>query len=109
MSKTNILLAAMTSVGLASVAFSGAVNAADAPKKYNIYCVTCHESGVAGAPKTGDKEAWAAREKLVGGIDALVASSKAGKGAMPKNGLCADCSDADLKQLIQFMSGTNTK
>ena len=75
---------------------------AEAPAKYNMYCVGCHATGAAGAPKTGDKAAWEAR--LAGGIDALVASAKKGKNAMPPMGLCADCSDDELKAIIEFMA-----
>ena len=75
---------------------------AEAPAKYNMYCVACHGTGAAGAPKTGDKAAWEPR--LAAGIDALVTSSKKGKNAMPPMGLCNDCIDAELKELIEFMS-----
>jgi cytochrome c5 len=37
------------------------------------------------------------------GIDALVASAKKGKNAMPPMGTCMDCSDAELKAAIEFM------
>jgi cytochrome c5 len=44
-------------------------------------CNACHEAGAAGAPKLGDKAAWAPRIKT--GFDALVQSVIKGKGAMP--------------------------
>ena len=75
---------------------------AEAPAKYNMYCVGCHATGAAGAPKTGDKAAWEPR--LAAGIDAMVASAKKGKNAMPPMGLCADCSDDELKAIIEFMA-----
>jgi cytochrome c5 len=87
----------------AIVALGLSVNVqAEAPAKYNMFCNACHGTGAAGAPKTGDKAAWEPR--LANGIDALVASSKKGKNAMPPMGLCNDCSDAELKQLIEYMS-----
>lgn len=76
--------------------------AAEPPAKYSQFCVACHSTGVAGAPKTGDKAAWDAR--LAVGMDALIASAKKGKNAMPPMGLCASCSDAELKELIEFMA-----
>ncbi|MFT6915505.1 MAG: cytochrome c5 [Motiliproteus sp.] len=81
---------------LSSVAF------ADGEATYNQTCVTCHAAGVAGAPKAHNADDWAPR--LTVGIDALVASAIAGKGAMPPKGLCMACTDAELKAAIEFMS-----
>lgn len=75
---------------------------ADAPAKYNQYCIACHASGVAGAPKTGDVDAWKAR--LEKGMDVLVKSSTEGLGAMPPKALCNDCTADDYKALIEYMS-----
>lgn len=87
----------------ALVASLGTVSVqAEAPAKYNMYCVACHGTGAAGAPKTGDKAYWEPR--LAVGMDALVESAKKGKNAMPPMGLCGDCSDAELKALIEFMA-----
>lgn len=75
------------------------------PAKYNMYCVACHSTGAAGAPKTHDKAAWDARLATVDGkIDGLVAVAKKGLNAMPPMGLCMDCSDAELKSIVEFMS-----
>lgn len=91
--------------GLAVLALASNVQAADAPPaKYNMYCVACHGTGAAGAPKPGDVEAW--KPRLAVGIDGLVTSAKAGKNAMPPKGLCSECTDADLKEIIQFMTGS---
>lgn len=73
------------------------------PAKYSTYCIACHSTGAAGAPKVGDKAAWAPR--LKGGVDALVASTKKGKGAMPAMGLCTNCTDEEMKELVVYMSG----
>ena len=54
---------------------------AAAPPLYAQTCSVCHATGVAGAPKLGDKAAWAPR--LAQGIDGLTASAIKGKGAMP--------------------------
>ena len=87
----------------AAALMSSAVFAADGQAVYNKACVTCHAAGVANAPKAHDAAAWEARIAAAGGIDGLVAVSKTGKGAMPPKGLCADCSDDDLKAAIEFM------
>lgn len=92
---------ALASVVLA-LGFTATTVQAEAPQKYNMYCVGCHATGAAGAPKTGDKAAWEPR--MAQGMDALVASVKKGKNAMPPMGLCADCSDDEFKAIIEFMA-----
>ena len=62
----------------------------------------CHGAGVAGAPKLGDKAAWAPR--LSAGLDALYASAVKGKGAMPPRGGAAQASDADLRAAVEYMA-----
>jgi cytochrome c5 len=63
-------------------------------------CAGCHISGVANAPKFGDKAAW--DERLSVGMDKLLASAIAGKGAMPARG-GAQLSDAELRLAIEYM------
>ena len=58
-------------------------------------------AGVAGAPKFGDKAAWAPRIKQ--GMDALVQSALKGKGAMPPKGGNPALSDAEIRAAIDFM------
>ena len=88
----------------AAVLMSCAVGAvaADAPPKYQSSCFACHVSGAAGAPKTGDAEAW--KPRLEKGMDVLIASVKNGLNGMPPTGLCADCTDDELKALIEYMA-----
>jgi cytochrome c5 len=75
--------------------------AADGKKVFDTTCTACHTAGVAGAPKLGDKAAWAPRIKQ--GMDALMQSALKGKGAMPPKGGNASLSDADLRAAIEFM------
>ena len=70
------------------------------PALYTQVCPACHVAGVAGAPKLGDKAAWAPRLAL--GIDGLTASAIKGKGAMPPRGGSA-ASDAEIKTVVAFM------
>ena len=67
---------------------------------YKQTCSVCHAAGVAGAPKFGDKAAWAPRVAM--GLDALTASAIKGKGAIPPKGGSA-ASEADIKSAIAFM------
>jgi cytochrome c5 len=73
----------------------------DGAKVYAMGCVACHATGVAGAPKFGDKAAWAPRAKA--GIDALVASVTKGKGAMPPKGGLASASEAEIRAAVDYM------
>lgn len=70
---------------------------------YESTCVVCHGAGVAGAPKLGDKAAWAPRVKT--GANALYTSSIKGKGAMPPKGGNAALADADVKAAVDYMLG----
>ena len=72
---------------------------------YQRACRICHDSGVAGAPKKGETAVWASRLEL--GMEALIASVKNGKGAMPPKAMCMDCSDEDYQAVITYMSSPN--
>ncbi len=77
---------------------------ADSGKGKSIYdttCMVCHAAGVAGAPKAGDKAAWAPRLKE--GMPAVYAIAMKGKGAMPPKGGNAALSEADLKAAVDYM------
>jgi cytochrome c oxidase subunit 2 len=73
----------------------------DGKTVYDTTCNVCHGAGVAGAPKLGDKAAWAARLKQ--GKDTLYASSVKGKGAMPPKGGNAALSDEAVKAAVDHM------
>ena len=68
---------------------------------YDSVCFACHGAGVAGAPKFGDKAAWAPRIKT--GKEALYASVIKGKGAMPPKGGNPSLSDDAIKAAVDHM------
>ena len=69
---------------------------------FNKSCATCHNAGIAGAPKFGDAGAWASR--IEKGIDVLYASTINGlPPGMPQKGMCFSCSDDDLRALVDYM------
>lgn len=76
--------------------------AGEGKKIYDSVCMACHMTGVAGAPKLGDKAAWAPR--LQQGMDALVQSALKGKGAMPPKGGNPGLPDADVRAAVEFMA-----
>jgi len=64
-------------------------------------CSACHASGAMGAPKIGDKAAWAPR--IAQGEKVLVQHATNGIRAMPPKGTCADCSDAELNGAVDYL------
>jgi cytochrome c5 len=84
-----------------AAAAAPAAGAVDGEAVYKQACAACHAVGAAGAPKSGDKAAWAPRIKL--GIDALTASVIKGKGAMPARGAAAAASDAEIRAAVEYM------
>ncbi len=95
--------AAATQVAVAAPAAAGAPSGSKGKSIYDASCVACHGAGVAGAPKAGDKAAWAPRLKT--GMDALYASALKGKGAMPPKGGNASLADADIKAAVDYLTG----
>ena len=70
--------------------------------RYERSCLACHTSIDAKAPLTGSVAQW--KPRLGKGMDLLVKHAMEGFNAMPPKGLCADCSEADMRALIVFMS-----
>jgi cytochrome c5 len=95
-----VAAAAPTAATPAAPAAATTVAAGAGEALYKQACAVCHVAGVAGAPKLGDKAAWAPR--VGAGLDALTATVIKGKGAMPPKGGSA-ASDADIKAAVQFM------
>ena len=88
------------SAAVASTAVTTVV--ASVESNFNKSCATCHNSGVAGAPKYADAVAWAPR--IEKGMDILYASTINGlPPAMPQKGMCFSCSDDDLRALVDYM------
>ncbi len=88
-------------VAAAAPAPAAAPAAAAVPALYTQSCAVCHGAGIAGAPKLGDKAAWAPR--IAEGMDAMVAIAIKGKGAMPPRG-GTSASDAEIKEVVTYMA-----
>ncbi|MFC4445968.1 c-type cytochrome [Castellaniella denitrificans] len=88
---------------------------ADAPKVlktgeqvFQSTCSACHGTGVAGAPKFGDKDAWAKYIKQ--GYEELVKNAIHGINAMPPKGGNASLDDFEVARAVVYMtnhSGAN--
>ncbi len=72
-----------------------------AEKTYKGLCFSCHDMGIAGAPKLGDKAVWAPR--ISAGMETLYSTAINGKGAMPPKGGNAALSDAEIKAVVDYM------
>jgi len=79
--------------------------AVDGEAIYKKSCAACHMTGAAGAPRSGDKTAWAPRIKK--GEDALVASALKGIGVMPPRGGNPALTDAQIRAAVQYQIKTN--
>ncbi len=83
------------------LAIAGQTLAADGKAVYDATCAACHTAGAAGAPKLGDKAAWAPRLKDVA---AAKAAAIKGKGVMPAKGGNSGLSDADVSAAVDYMA-----
>lgn len=79
--------------------------AADVGKNvYNASCVACHGAGIAGAPKLGDKAAWAPRAKQGDALlyEHAIKGFQGKAGMMPPKG-GSSASDEEVKAAVDYM------
>jgi len=68
---------------------------------FNTSCTACHSTGAAGAPKLGDKAAWA--DRIGQGMDTLHNHAIQGIRGMPPKGTCMSCSDDEIMAAVDYM------
>jgi len=77
----------------------------DGQQVYQAACVACHDAGIAGAPKLGDKSQWA--KHIAKGLDTLYASAVNGvqgsAGVMPPKGGNPALSNAEVRAAVDYM------
>jgi cytochrome c5 len=99
--------AAQTGQAPAQQAVAAATPERDGQQVYQAGCVACHDAGIAGAPKVGDKGQWAKR--VAKGLGTLYASAVNGvqgsAGVMPPKGGNLALSDAEVKAAVDYMVG----
>lgn len=86
---------AMATIVLSLASVSALAAERDGAQVAKAHCARCHDAGTAGAPKPGDRSAWAPR--LTRGVEALVLSAIRGHGGMPPRGGKADLTDGELR------------
>lgn len=69
--------------------------------KYDRLCSSCHESGHGGAPHTFNVTEW--KPSVAKGMDVMLKNVKEGIGRMPAGGRCANCTDDDYLEIIEYM------
>jgi len=68
---------------------------------YEQACASCHDEGVDGAPRTGDREAWADRSWLWEAV--LFEHAKSGYMTMPAKGGSELLDDATVSRAAEYM------
>ena len=97
---------------LLSIAGCGSGDSAGNPAKqlapgeqtYQRFCISCHSSGVSGAPPVGNAQAWAPR--IAQGDEVLLQRTVEGmpSAGMPPRGMCVACTDEELLDAIHYMT-----
>ena len=103
-------VAAATAAPAPTVAAApAAAGSADVGKKaYDAACVACHGAGVAGAPKVGDKAAWADRIKQGDNVmyEHAIKGFQGKNGMMPAKG-GSTASDEEVKAAVDYMAAAS--
>ena len=68
---------------------------------YDATCMACHATGAAGAPKLGDKAAWA--DRIAKGKETLFNHAINGFKGMPPKGGNAGLSDEEVKAAVEYI------
>ena len=89
----------------ASAAAPVAATVLGGAQAYGSVCATCHAAGIGGAPKFGDKAAWAPR--LGQGVVTLKSHALAGyqgkAGVMPAKGGRPDLADQSVANAVDYL------
>ncbi len=89
----------------APAAAAAPVAAADGKKTFETTCIACHGAGIAGAPKFGDKAAWAPRVKQGAAVlyEHALKGFQGKAGVMPAKG-GSSASDEEVKAAVDYMA-----
>lgn len=73
----------------------------DGETVYSRFCVMCHKTGMNGAPKYGNKQAWAPR--IAQGKQTLYHAAIHGLRGMPPKGGISGLYDQEVKDAVNYM------
>src|SRR3972149_7705930 len=95
--------AGLVAVTLLALAQAGFAQAAERSGKDvgEAVCAGCHAAGTGGAPKIGDKKAWAARASQ--GLTSLTQHALTGIRGMPSHGGKLDLTDLEIGRAVTYM------
>ena len=97
-----VLTVSIISLGILSWHWANAAGNLKAGEQiFNRHCKDCHVTGVKGAPKVGDKDAWA--ERIKQGELLLTQHAFFGHRKMPVFGDCAECNRDDFADAVAYM------
>jgi cytochrome c5 len=88
-------------IGAIALLASMQATASDGEAVFKKTCKMCHGTGMMGAPKFGDKAAWA--DRIAKGIDVLHDHAINGFGKMMPKGGKKSLSDEDVKAAVDYM------
>ncbi len=101
-----VAVAAAAATPVAATAPAASAGPADGKATYESTCHVCHGTGLAGAPKFGDKAAWAPR--IAEGLPTLHQHALQGyqgkTGVMPAKGGNTALSDAAVQAAVDYMA-----
>ncbi len=96
------ILSRIAPVGVVKIAApSGPKGNLTGEQVYGQVCKTCHEAGIAGAHKVGDRNAWG--KVIAQGEKLTVQHAISGIRAMPPRGGNADLTDAEVQRAVVFL------
>lgn len=75
---------------------------------YEQYCAMCHNTGMANAPRRDDAAHWTARVAEAG-LATIINNAISGVNAMPPRGMCATCTDEQIGEIVQYLSGASAQ
>lgn len=87
---------------VASVAVAASAQSTSGRAIYESACKACHESGVANAPRVGDKARWA--PLIREGLAELTKDAIKGKGQMPPKGGRPELTRVEISSAIAYMA-----